>query len=151
MPKKKRGPADLVFPEGFPEELRPAMQDWAEDKAGRKQAYTAQGFVLLCHRVQNLGINGPRLQSLVNESIERGWKGIVEVHFDRGTGGGSAPGFGPPKKEGGAAMQNLCPEGFEEACEALYGRVPGPWPTLGDADQADIRAWIAAKKEGGAE
>lgn len=159
MLKKKKGAAGAVsFPDDFPEDLQTALLAWAEDKTRRKQAYTPQGFVLLCHRVQNLGINGPRLQALVNESIERGWKGIVEVHFKRDSGG-SQPGFQPQKKEGGAGMPvneellrqptvNARPAEFEAACMALYGRIPQPWALMGIGEQSDVLAWC--EKERGA-
>ena len=152
-PARRRAAAgkllDPVFPADLPEGYAAPLTLWFDYKRERREGYTSSGWSMLIF--QQLRFPASIVAQSVENSMSNNWAGLFTERVQNP--GGSAPGFGPQKKEGGPppAVENLCPAGFEEACEALYGRVPGPWPTLGDGDQADIRAWLVAKKEGGAE
>lgn len=151
--KKKKGAAaveELTIPAHWPEAKRLALREWEAYKREQfGQRYKPLGWAKLVSSLERR--SAEELQAAVDLAMSKTWKGLV-------WGDESArpqTGFSPEKKEGGAAavkvVANVCPAGFEAACEALYGRVPGPWATLGDGEQAEIRSWIAApKKEGGA-
>ena len=150
---RQRGKAgklpEAVFPDDLPEGYAVPLGLWFGYKRERREGYTQSGWAALL--TQQLRFPASIVAASVEASMSSNWAGLFTDKVANPLS--HPPGFGAQKKEGGPppAVENLCPAGFEEACEALYGRVPGPWPTLGDGDQADIRAWLVAKKEGGAE
>lgn len=154
-PKKKKkggGAEGLEMPGHWPEAKQRALQEWVDYKLEQfGQRYKPMGFAKLVTRLE--GYTAAELQAAVDLSMEKTWKGLVfPEQAQRQAGIGHALAGAATKKEGGGAgpvIENVCPAGFEAACEALYGRVPGPWATLGDGDQAEIRAWIQSSGEAG--
>lgn len=152
--KKKRGGAALEFPPDFPEEMRPPLREWAADKLRRRQGYTPGGWAKLLARIQCLPITAAELKAGVDESIERGWGGILGVHFQRDNLRAHQPGFLGQKKEGGAAAPQRRIEEpawfWRTDYAALFGEQPrDEWCHLPASVRAELREFHADKmKEG---
>jgi len=148
-PKKKRGAGadELALPESWSEEKRRALEEWLAYKREQfRQIYKPMGLRKLVQSLESR--SAKELQEAVDLAMAKTWKGLVFAE-DR-----SFQSATPQKKEGGpGAMASSegrsCPEGFDRACEAIFGYVPGAWATLSDATQAEILDWLE-KKEGGA-
>ena len=134
-----------VFPPDYPAGHVAALSRWWHYKREMRQTYKPTGWETLLN--QQSVFTSDQVQRSVEASIASNYAGLFTDKI-------AAMDLRNPqaqKKEGGAppAVENPCPDWFEEACLDLYGSVPESWALLGIGEQADIRAW-GEKKKGGA-
>jgi uncharacterized protein YdaU (DUF1376 family) len=159
-PARRRAAAgkllDPVFPADLPEGYAAPLTLWFDYKRERREVYTSSGWSMLIF--QQLRFPASIVAQSVENSMSNNWAGLFTERVQNP--GGSAPGFGPQKKEGGAGFEAApavrgtdAPEGWERAMLALWGddweRYCAAWETMLPADQAQVRAWLK-KNEGGA-